>query len=90
MTRFCRLIILVAAVTFSGCDCRAPTPPTETPAEKFDKMHGGKTITPNGVVVPGSARDTNDGRVEYKTDGGKTWTVQPQPEGGYGTPVPAQ
>jgi hypothetical protein len=70
------------ALTIGGCGDAAPTP-----ADDFDRTHGGITVTPHGRIEKGSARDTEDG-IEYTTEDGQRWFVSPAPGGGYGTPEP--
>ncbi len=89
--RYCLHLVIVAfALIASGCDQGADADrqatPTVTPAMKFDATHGGKTVTPHGMVVEGSARDMEDGAVQYQTEDGSTWQVNPQANGTYGTP----
>jgi hypothetical protein len=75
-------VIATLMIAFSGCTGSEPP----TPAQVFDASHGGKTITPHGMVVSGSSRDLAEGGVQYQTDDGRVWRVQVRPDGSYGAP----
>jgi hypothetical protein len=72
----------------SGCSCDQqsppPPPPTPTPAQVFDETHGGKTHTPYGDVLAGTAQDMTDGTIQYQTADGPYWKVMPLRNGEYG------
>lgn len=91
MRYFLVLMIALCAATISGCggDDGQAAPPA-TPASTFDQTHGGRTVTPHGEVVSGSAQDMEDGSVQYQTSDGNTWQVKPRPDGTYGEPEPVQ
>lgn len=88
------LFFLLWAVAASGCGDgdrnTPPAAPTVTPAAKFDETHGGKTVTPHGIILEGSAQDMEDGAVRYQTEDGSSWKVDPHPNGTYGTPEEVQ
>lgn len=73
----------------SGCSCdqQPPAPLTPTPAQVFDKTHGGKTNTTYGDVLAGTAQDISDGTIQYQTSDQKWWKVDLSNNGTYGIPV---
>jgi hypothetical protein len=84
ITRF----FLVAFLYLNGCGGPdSSTPPDGlSPAEQFDQVHGGKTITPHGRILGGSAKNGGDGSVIYQTEDNKKWHVNRRTDGTYGTP----
>lgn len=62
----------------------APAPDNRTPAEKFRDTQG-DTNTPHGKIVPDSVKD-NNGRIDYDTEDGSKWTVDPPRTRADGTP----
>ena len=84
MQRSIAAFLVIAVVTLSGCG--GCDDGQITPAREFNKTHGGKTITPHGEIVTGSARDTDDGSIQYQTSDGQSWQVEPSSNGELGTP----
>lgn len=80
MRRFLALVVVLLTLAITSCGCG------RTPAQTFDETHGGKTVTPYGTVIKGSAQDMADGTVQYNTEDGRMWKVKPVPGDGYGTP----
>jgi hypothetical protein len=79
-------VLAATLALLSGCGSKP-----EHPAEAFNRIHGGKTVTPHGLIRPDSARQAADGRsVEYETDGGQTWRVpfERRPDGEYAFGAP--
>jgi hypothetical protein len=90
MSRGLAFVVLTLPVLMWGCGGSEATPTPPTPAQVFDSKQGGKTVTPHGTIVAGSAQDGEGGSVIYKTDDGKSWKVQPRKDGTYDTPEPAK
>jgi hypothetical protein len=82
MRRLSVLVIFACLLTIGGCGAKG----TSTPAGEFDARHGGKTVTPQGLIVSGSARDGGNGRVVYETEDGTKHEVQQHPDGSYSMP----
>lgn len=76
--RNCLILMIVLFVTsIGGCG-------GQTPAQRFNALHGGKTVSPYGEIVEGSAHDLGDGWVQFQTEDGQTWKVNEQPDGTFG------
>lgn len=88
MCRFSFAVLAIILISISGCGDEAQTTvsPNPTPAEQFDDTHGGKTVLTDGRVVEGSAEDMPDGSIEFDTEDGRRFRVEPQPDGRLGTP----
>lgn len=84
-------LVVVSALMISGCGDPAPNRDEMTPAAYFEQTQE-STMTPNGRVVPGSARDVASGRLQYDTEDGSTFEVTPHPtpQGGYRYENPQQ
>ncbi len=85
------LLVVVGALMIWGCGDPAPNRDEMTPAAYFEQTQE-STMTPNGRVVPGSARDVESGRLQYDTEDGSTFEVTPRPtpQGGYRYENPQQ
>ncbi|HEY1603565.1 MAG TPA: hypothetical protein VGG64_28450 [Pirellulales bacterium] len=66
--------VLLVAILVAGCK--------KSPAKVFDLKHGGKTVTPHGTIIEGSAQNV-DGRVQYKTENGGNWTASVGSDGSF-------
>jgi hypothetical protein len=70
-------------LSLPGCGDK-PSPDKDKPKEdkpklsklEYFKQKQGPTVTPHGQVLAETARETSDGRIEYKTKDGKTWRVE--------------
>jgi hypothetical protein len=82
MRRLLAIVVVALLMTMGGCGSKRDA----TPAGEFDAKHGGKTDTPYGVVVPGSARDAGAGNVIFQTEDGTKHEVQRLPDGSYSPP----
>ncbi len=67
----CGIVVALFCLPLGCGGNNEKTPKPATPAEHFNGTQGG-TMTPDGEVVPNSAKDTGDGRIIYETkNGGK-------------------